>query len=175
MSFRTALFIGDSLIEYFDWQRRFPDLKVYNLGRAGETVEGLLVRVDSITRRYPGVDMLFLMSGINNVAMNDTGFLDAYREIISGLAAAYPGAYIYVLSLLPTRLDWIPDETIRGVNSSLREIASGEGAVFIDIYASFIGPEGNVKEGYLMSDGVHLSVAGYEAWAGVLEGIIGEK
>jgi len=41
MQQKTILFIGDSLTEFFDWQKRFPGHKVVNLGSAGETVETL--------------------------------------------------------------------------------------------------------------------------------------
>jgi len=37
--------MGDSLIEFFNWQERFPDREVFNYGIAGETAEGLLARL----------------------------------------------------------------------------------------------------------------------------------
>jgi hypothetical protein len=39
----NILFLGHSLIEFFDWQKRFPDHLAVNLGKAGESVEGLLM------------------------------------------------------------------------------------------------------------------------------------
>ncbi len=48
---RQFLFIGDSLIEFFNWQKRFQDDQVYNFGSAGETAEGLLSRLPNIIRR----------------------------------------------------------------------------------------------------------------------------
>lgn len=38
---KTLHFVGDSLIEYFDWQYRFSACKVTNSGWAGETVSEL--------------------------------------------------------------------------------------------------------------------------------------
>jgi len=32
---KRIAFIGDSLTEYFDWQNRFPEYEVMNLGIAG--------------------------------------------------------------------------------------------------------------------------------------------
>src|SRR3990172_8197279 len=117
------IFLGDSLIEYFDWQGRFPGHEVFNLGRAGETVEGLLSRVGEITVKHPSVDLIFIMTGINNVAAEDLDFLGAYRRVLEELSAAYPGAKVSVHSLLPTDLEWVSNETIRRVNRSLRGIA----------------------------------------------------
>ena len=45
---KRFLFIGDSLVEFFNWQERFPDKKVYNFGSAGETAEGLLAICENI-------------------------------------------------------------------------------------------------------------------------------
>jgi len=56
------LFIGDSLIEYFDWQERFPKNAVYNMGVAGETVEGLYARLPVIYTQLDVLDAIFIMS-----------------------------------------------------------------------------------------------------------------
>ncbi|HDH01537.1 MAG TPA: GDSL family lipase, partial [Nitrospirae bacterium] len=53
MHTKDILFLGHSLIEFFDWQTRFPDHRVASLGVAGETVEGLLSRLDGIIKEYP--------------------------------------------------------------------------------------------------------------------------
>ena len=36
----NILFVGDSLIEYLDWQERFPDHTVMNLGAAENRCRG---------------------------------------------------------------------------------------------------------------------------------------
>ena len=64
---RNLVFIGDSLTQWFDWQRRFPDDAVMNLGISGETVEGLLSRREAIREKVHNPDIIFLMSGINDL------------------------------------------------------------------------------------------------------------
>ena len=68
---KKLLFLGDSLIEYYDWAERFADYDVHNLGIAGETVEGLASRLGRILRELKAPDIVFIMSGINNMAMED--------------------------------------------------------------------------------------------------------
>ena len=97
----SILFLGHSLIEFFDWQKRFPGHSVVNLGKAGESVEGLLFRLDGIIKAYTEAELIFIMTGINNIAMEDFDFFDSYRGIISKLSAAYPNARVFVHSLLP--------------------------------------------------------------------------
>ncbi|MBI5675924.1 MAG: GDSL family lipase [Nitrospirae bacterium] len=168
----NILFIGHSLIEFFDWQGRFPLHQVANLGVAGETVEGLLSRIGSITGQHPSADIIFIMSGLNDVAMEEFGFAGSYRKIVEKLIPAYPQARIFIHSLLPTNVEFITDKSIQDVNRSLKELAKDTGVEYLDIYSIFINEEGAAISEYLLDDGVHLSDKGYDAWAGVLEGII---
>jgi lysophospholipase L1-like esterase len=166
------LFLGHSLIEFFDWQDRFPGYRVANLGVAGESVEGLLSRIGRITTRYPSADLIFIMTGINNVAMEDFAFFDSYKKIIKRLSNAYPDARIFIHSLLPTLLDFIPDVSIRNVNVSLKELARETGVDYLELYRLFVGADGSAVKDYLLDDGIHLSDKGYAVWSDVLEEII---
>jgi lysophospholipase L1-like esterase len=166
---KDLLFIGNSLIEFFDWAGRFPSHNVYNLGRAGETVEGLLARLDGAIEKHPSADIVFLQTGLNNVAMEDTGFLDSYLKIIKRLSSSYPNARIYVTSLLPTLLEEISPEVITGINEKLRNLAHEGGALYLDILGRIV--ERGVRD-CLLEDGVHLNDTGYETWAAALEDII---
>jgi lysophospholipase L1-like esterase len=158
-------FIGDSLIEYFDWQGRFPEKHVLNLGVAGETVEELLRRTALIASSHPAPDLVFIMTGTNNAAMEDFDFLASYRNILKALRAAYPGCKVFVHSLLPMLLDWVSQEAVQRVNRSIKEMAGEEGAGFIDLYAPFL----KGREGLFLPDGVHLSERGYDLWAEEVE------
>ncbi len=166
------LFIGHSLIEFFDWQNRFPAHRVANLGVAGETVEGLLSRVEKITKESSSADLIFIMTGLNNVAMEDFEFFDSCRKMLDRLCTAYPSARIFIHSLLPTMVDFIADESIRNVNDSLKGLVEDTKVEFLDIYKLFIDEEGETVKEYLLDDGVHLSDKGYAVWAEALEGII---
>jgi lysophospholipase L1-like esterase len=169
---KNILFIGDSLVEFFDWQGRFPGHTIANLGIAGETVEGLHGRIGKIIRQFPSPDLVLIMTGINNVAMEDIGFLHSYQEIVKALSSAYPHARIVLHTLLPTLLPWVPDERIQEVNRSLHKIAQETCTEFLDLYNSFLDPQGNPLKDYLLPDGVHLSAKGYAHWAEALAPII---
>ena len=172
MRSKRILFIGDSLTEFFDWQRRFPGHEVVNLGTAGETVEGLLSRIDRITRLSPPPDVIFLMTGINNVAMEDYDFLDSYRRIVEKTSSSFPETRLFIQSILPAVIQWISDEHIRELNRSLHEIAEKEGKEYLDIYSLFVGPGGSAVKEYFLPDGVHLSDVGYAAWSKALERLL---
>lgn len=169
---QTLLFVGDSLIEYFDWQERFPGHKVINLGISGETVEGLLSRRDVVIQQAEDPDRIFIMTGINNIAM---GFLDlavSYRKVIDGLKRAFPHAEIVVHSMLPVIFPWISNEEIRRSNEGIRVVARETGATYLDIHPLFLGPEGAPIKACLLDDGVHLSSEGYRLWSAEVEKLI---
>jgi lysophospholipase L1-like esterase len=169
------LFLGDSLIEYFDWKERFPDHNIENLGMAGESVEGLLSRVIKIKGIYSKADFIFIMTGINNVAMDDLEFFDFYKIILEKLSSEYPNAQIFINSLLPTTADFISNESIHSANDSLKKLANDRNIEYLDAHKFFIDEDGRPVRDYLLDDGVHLSNKGYEVWSKILEGIINER
>jgi lysophospholipase L1-like esterase len=169
---KTLTFIGDSLTEYYDWQQRFPDHRVTNLGVAGETAEGLLRRLERVRSRIHNPDVIFVMTGINNIAMEHYDIVGTYREIVSRLTSWFKNSTIVVQSVLPVRLEWIGDNVIKDINRHLHQLAKEFGAEYLDVYGLFVDSADNAKREYLLDDGVHLSDKGYEVWADEVERIL---
>jgi len=165
---RQFLFIGDSLIEFFNWQNQFPDDQVHNFGSAGETAEGLLSRLPGIIRRVPAPDLVMIMTGTNNIAMEDYGFLSTYEKIISLLQENYEQTTIVMTSLLPIELFFLGDAVPR-INRKLKEIARNSHIGYLDLYPLFLGKDSRAITAYYEADGVHLSHEGYKVWARALE------
>jgi lysophospholipase L1-like esterase len=171
-SSKRIIFIGDSLTEYFDWQSRFPEYDVINLGIAGETVEGLLGRIDRIISSIKNPDCIFIMTGINNIAMEDFDILEPYKKIVSELSSKFKDAVIVVQSILPVNLHWIDNSVIKALNRRLQDITKEFDAKYLDVFSLFINAHGRMEDGYLLDDGVHLSDVGYDVWAKVVEGFL---
>jgi lysophospholipase L1-like esterase len=163
------LFIGDSLIEYFDWQERFPKNSVYNMGVAGETVEGLYARLQVVYTQVDTPDEIFIMSGINNLAMGHRKFITTYRKIVRGLKKQYESPRIFVQSLLPVLFPWISNDEIMDINKQLNKMADAEKVDYLDIYSLFLDREGKAVADYLLEDGVHVSERGYSVWSDEIE------
>ena len=166
------LFIGDSLTEFFDWTSRFQEHAVHNLGIAGETVEGLYRRLPGVCRRVGQADCIFIMSGINNLSMEDKGFIGTYRRIVRDLADCYPSARIFVQSLLPALYPFISNADVDEMNVLLKGLAQEEGAGYLDIHSLFLGEDGRPDPSLLDEDGVHLSGKGYIVWSGEIERLL---
>jgi lysophospholipase L1-like esterase len=165
---KQFLLIGDSLIEFFDWQKRFPNEQVYNFGSAGETAEGLFSRLPNIIDRIESPDLVMIMTGTNNIAMEDYGFLFTYDKIIDLLQTNYEQASIVMTSLLPIELFFLGDAVPRA-NKRLKDNARHKNIIYLDLYPLFLGEDSKAITAYYEADGVHLSEEGYEVWARALE------
>lgn len=165
---KTLLLLGDSLIEYGDWPGGFPDSRCLNFGIAGETVEGLLRRLPAVIQRVEAPDALVIMTGTNNLAMDDFYFVPRYEEILHLLAAAFPGAPLLVTSLLPVVFFWQPATLVPNLNSQLREMCSRLAVGYLDLHRLFLD---SMDKGMpvFSEDGVHLSEAGYALWRTALQ------
>ena len=167
----TIFFLGDSLTEFFDWQQRFPEHEVLNLGLSGETVQGLSARIRRIMGSANVPDVIFIMTGINNIVMDDYGIMADYEKILRSLKLAYPSAVIVVQSVLPVTM-WTDNAKIKEINRSLTGLADRIKISFLDIYGSFIDETGSPRTGCLQEDGVHISEKGYEVWSTKVEGFL---
>jgi lysophospholipase L1-like esterase len=170
----NLVFIGDSLTQWCDWDRRFPGHAVANLGISGETVEGLLARRDRIRAQVADPDFVFLMTGINNIANEQYDILVPYREIVRNLTTWYKRSTIVVQSILPVELTWVDNNITKETNSGLEKIARDHHAEYLDVYSLFVDPKGNPKKGLLSDDGVHLANKGYDVWAEEVKKFLGK-
>ena len=166
---KDIVLLGDSLTEFFDWQGRFPAHRVLNLGIAGEPVEGLLGRMSGIRNAIARADLIFVMTGINDIAMGDYDIIPKYEKVLTTLVDGFAGAQIVLQSVLPVRLSWLDNVEIEKINSDLEKIARGMKVCYFDVYSLFVDAEGDPVPEYLSEDGVHLSDRGYEVWSGAIE------
>jgi lysophospholipase L1-like esterase len=169
---KKLLFIGDSLIEYFDWEQRFPGHVVYNLGISGETVDGLNARLGSIFDAVGSPDHIFIMTGINNLAMGDREIISGYRKMLKRILERYPEAKVTIHSLLPVLVPFIGNEEIRSMNEGLERLAHEEKVFYLDLHARFLDEKGRPVAAYLLDDGVHVSDEGYRTWSAEIERLI---
>jgi len=112
-----------------------------------------------------------IMSGINNVAMEDYGFLFTYEKIITHLRETYRQTTIDMVSLLPVDLFFLGDAIPR-VNKRLKDIAQNNTILYLDLYPLFLDENSRTITSCFEADGVHLSIEGYEVWAKALESTV---
>lgn len=157
--------LGDSLVEWGDWESLLPDYVVINRGSAGEDVEGLSVRLADEIPSAGQVQHILIMAGTNNLLMGNLFFPAIFRTMLARLRQLSPTATITVNGILPMEITGLSGETIARVNRELRQITKDSGVSFLDMdeaYATHCLP---ITHPCFMEDGVHLSTRGYQVWA----------
>jgi len=136
---------------------------VTNRGKSAEQAERALGRfVDSFLQDSP--QAVIILEGVNDIIVAQTSGLgiDTAERGVSALAADARNrrARVFIVNLPPTRAGrrHVPLSTIQAFNDRLRVVARGEGALLIDVFSALL-PDVDAMVG---SDGLHLTVAGYQ-------------
>ena len=173
------IFIGDSIVEYYPLQELLGTAKtIVNRGIRGYQT-GLLL--DNLDAHLYGdaVDQIVLLIGTNDIGkdipMNEA--LDNLEGVIQSLNRDYPLSQIKLVSILPVnegeeykQTVYIrTNEKIREWNQAYEALASAYMQVdFVPIYDSLTDSKGQLQSAYT-TDGLHLSVAGYQALSDALK------
>jgi lysophospholipase L1-like esterase len=164
------IFFGNSITEGFDLHRFFPESKPVNRGIGGDHTDGLLERLPtSVLQLKPS--KLFILIGINDIGAGDSGevILKNYSALLQAVHKSLPDSSVYIQSILPTTTAWpnCPKNKIIKLNEEIRQLAKNQGFHWIDLYTSFVTPEGYLQP-ELTCDGLHLNENGYKLWAEIL-------
>ncbi|MDB9373886.1 GDSL-type esterase/lipase family protein [Nodularia sphaerocarpa] len=158
-----GILVGDSLSMWFP-REKLPTGKLWlNQGISGDTSGGIFRRLRAFSATRPNV--IYIMAGINDLRNGDSNaeILRNHRRIIRSLRQSHPNTQIIVQSILPTRLESIPNSRIVQINTELALIAQEEKVDYLNIYPWFTDFEGNLRSD-LTTDGLHLSQDGYDVW-----------
>lgn len=160
MSQGTFLFIGDNLVANFDWQKRMPRFEVHSYGADKERVADLLRRLPQIERATPTPDIILIVIGINNVIDGDYTFVDQIRRIVIRLTNLFPQAEIIVNSLPNINIDFLVEEAIIHLNTSINEMTRQTGCCYLDNFVKI------ARDRTIFSaDGISLTPESYDRWA----------
>ena len=182
-----VIFIGDSIVEYYPLQELFGTAKtIVNRGIRGYQTKLLLENLDA--HLYgDAVDQIVLLIGTNDIGkdipMNEA--LDNLERVIQSIAREYPLSQIKLLSILPVNEGEKYKQTVYiRTNEKIKEwnqayealayeaLASAYMQVdFVPVYDSLTDTEGQLKKDYT-TDGLHLSVAGYQVLSEALKGVL---
>ena len=163
----TLLFLGDSLVEFHNWQACFPAHSVVNAGRAGETVVGLMASLSRLLHRYPDPERVVIMIGANNLLMEDYAFLPDYERILATLIGTLPPERITITNLPPFQVAHLAHSIVLRLNQGLFQLSQQKKTAFLDLFAA-VNAEAQSVAACFTDDGVHLSDLGYAIWSACL-------
>lgn len=173
------IFIGDSIIEYYPLQELLGTSKtIVNRGIRGYQTGLLLKNLDA--HLYgDAVDQIVLLIGTNDIG-KDVPMMEALNNlesVIQTISRDYPLSQIKLVSILPVhegdeykQTVYIrTNEKIKEWNQAYQELASVYMQVeYVSVFENLLDHEGQLKADYT-TDGLHLSVAGYQALSNTLK------
>lgn len=160
------VFLGDSITEGGQWAEMFPKADVKNRGIGGDTTQGVLDRLHTITSGHPS--QVFLKIGTNDLSMfiaNDT-IAENVGTIIDRIHDESPGTEVYVESVLPR--DSLLTARVIELNGALEPVAEEHGATWIDVFPVFANTQGDAIRSEYANDRLHLMGPAYAAWRDAL-------
>jgi lysophospholipase L1-like esterase len=167
---KAIIFVGNSLIDTFEWAEYFTDLEdtvILNRGIGGDTIDRLIERFDSTFLAGYNPQRIFIMVGINDISSNNFqvgNFIKKYRVLLEKLSVYIPPDKICVHSILPVRnREDKPITEIKKINQYLRLYAHEKDLHYIDLYDKLIDSTGQLDAKYSL-DGIHLTSEGYKVW-----------
>lgn len=161
------LFLGDSLVEWGDWDDLLPEYTVINRGMAGESLEGLSSRLGEELTRCDDPDIIIIMSGTNNLLIGDAFFPAILRSMLPRVQALCPAdSKIVVCGMLPMRI--LAPQVLEKTNQKLKAVTRDAGCSFLDATPEFMRHCQPISNPCFLNDGVHLSSHGYVTWARAL-------
>ncbi len=161
------VFLGDSITEGGPWEEVFPDLQVRNRGVGGDTSEGVLKRLEQVTRAEPA--KVFLLIGTNDLyrGVSEDEIVGNITEILDRLKQETPDTEVYLQSVLPRARSF--RAPIEALNARLSEVALEHGSAWVDLYPAFLDPETGGIRAELSNDELHLLGPGYALWKEQIE------
>ena len=173
------IFIGDSIVEYYPLQELLGTTKtIVNRGIRGYQT-GLLL--DNLDAHLYGdtVDQIVLLIGTNDIGKDVpmSQALTNLESVIQSISRDYPLSQIKLVSILPVhqREEYKQtvyirtNEKIKAWNQAYQELAFAYMQVeYVSVFEELLDQEGQLKSDYT-TDGLHLSVSGYQALSETLK------
>ena len=159
------VFFGDSLTYYGDFSTMFPDKVVCNLGLRGDTIQGMIDRVEQLSIVKPAI--IFMMAGINDVASCSLKqFEERYCALVESVRRTVPTAELVLQSLLPVNTSYhsisCTNQQIVFCNNVISHLSTIYNTRYINLYTIY------EKDGELplemTSDGIHILPSFYNLW-----------
>ena len=166
-----------------NWRENFTGWNAANFGWGGDRVENMLWRVEhgELDDEHPRA--IVLLAGTNNVGKVPGGdakvedIVRGIRALVALMQRKAPGATIVLTAIFPREdsLAVAPaiNAEIAAINARIGRLADGRRVRWVNVNDRLTSADGRLLPGITV-DGLHLSLAGYEAWADALRPVLTE-
>ena len=161
-----VVMIGDSITDGAEWSEMFPAVRIVNRGIGGDTVGGVLKRMESIYAIH--AEKAFIMIGINDIVVGkdvDAIFND-YKDLVVRLEKRGMKVFIQSTTMCNETKFRFGDckemnKATVALNDKLARLQSDK-IVFVNVNRALTDHNGLREE--FTFDGLHLNGKGYLVW-----------
>ena len=177
-----VVFVGDSITDFCNLEIYYPGLKAVNRGISGDTIEGILGRMEvSVFDLQPS--LVVLHGGANNFQEGyddaESYIVETYRSILTQIKARLPQTKVLVQSVYPVSDVSFHNRYAYGhghivsTNEKLKELVASLGYDFADVYSVIATGDEEFDPRY-SDDGLHPNKNGYQTISAYLRPLIDE-
>ncbi len=170
------IFLGNSITDGGEWSELLGNPNVKNRGISGDTTDGVLFRLNEVTRSKPA--KVFLLIGINDLSrgVSKDSVFSNICQITLKIRKDSPKTKVYVQSILPVNDSFglFKNHTnktadVIWVNAQLKTWCDKEQVQYVDLYSRFKSPDSELLNLQLTNDGLHLKGDGYLLWLDIIK------
>lgn len=170
------IFLGNSITNGGEWAELLRNPHAKNRGISGDTTQGVLDRLSTITKGKPS--KIFLLIGTNDLSRGKSvdEVAKNVEKIVERVKRESPKTKLYVQSVFPVNPKFNKflghmnrQKDIAVLNAKIKAIAARHGVTYIDVYKSLVIPSTDVMNPEYTNDGLHLLGKGYLKWVDVLK------
>lgn len=115
---------------------------------------------------------VYIMLGANSLDTDEETFMEGYQTFVKEVKEQYPGAVIYIQSILPVTATVndiyespnINNERISGFNAAILDLAKSLGVYYVDVAQCMVDEGGFLPNEASPVDGMHLNPEYYYKW-----------
>ena len=177
-----TVFLGDSIIDYYDLDKYFDNDNYINQGISGNSTRDVLDRLKSSIYDY-NPDRVVLLIGTNDIVrgIKRDETIDNIKEIIKRIKKNNKKTKILVQSLSPVNTEIYgnsvenrTNDEIKRINKEIKIVCEELGIMYINTYDELTDKNGNFKQEYTV-DGLHFSKSGYSKLTSIINRVLENK
>lgn len=170
------IFLGNSITNGGEWAELLGNPHAKNRGISGDTTQGVLDRLSTITNGKPS--KIFLLIGTNDLSRGKSvdEVAKNVAKIVERVKRESPKTKLYVQSVFPVNPKFNKflghmnrQKDIAVLNAKIKAVAARHSVTYIDVYKSLVIPSTDVMNPEYTNDGLHLLGKGYLKWVDVLK------
>jgi lysophospholipase L1-like esterase len=169
-----VLFVGSSSIRMWPLKDSFPGVPSINRGIGGSRIAHVNQIADKIVFPYEPKVIVFY-SGDNDIGGGAAPgqVLADFQKFVSIVENKLPSTRVVVISIKPTLLLQSSWNKIREANRLIEAFSATDPRVrYVDVATPMLDANGKPRADLLQKDGLHLNMAGYKLWTGIVSPVI---